>query len=54
MDKAMKTYARTCGVMKDPLITLGVHFGSVLSSFLFATVINVKTWPIQDEILWCM
>jgi len=46
---------KTCGGMtSDFSITIGLHQGSALSSFLFAIMIDELTRAIQDEILWCM
>ena len=46
---------RTCGgLTKGFPITIGLHQGSALSPFLFATVIDEITRPIQEEVPWCM
>ena len=46
---------RTCGgITSDFSIIIGLHQGSVLSPFLFATVIDELTKAIQDEISGCM
>jgi len=46
---------RTCGgITSDFSITIGLHQGSALSSFLFAIVMDELTRAIQDEIPWCM
>ncbi|XP_021729342.1 uncharacterized protein LOC110696362 [Chenopodium quinoa] len=48
-------HVRTCGgLTKDFPITIGLHQGSALSPFLFATVPDEVTTPIQDEVPWCM
>ena len=43
---------RTCGgITSDFSITIGLHQGSALNSFLFIIVIDELTRAIQDEIL---
>ena len=46
---------RTCeSLTSDFLISIGLHQGSLMSSFLFAIVMNELTRIIQDEIPWCI
>jgi len=55
MYRDVSTNVRTCGgLTKDFPITIGLHQGSALSPFLFATVLDELTRPIQDEVPWCM
>ncbi|PKA57161.1 ataxia telangiectasia mutated family protein [Apostasia shenzhenica] len=42
------------GLTKDFSITVGLHQGSTLSSYLFALIVEVMTGHIQDEVPWCM
>ena len=35
-------------------ITVGLHQGSTLSSYLFALVMDKLTKNIQDDVPWCM
>ena len=45
----------TCGgITSDFSITIRLHQGSILSSFLFVIVMDELTRAIQDEIPWCM
>ena len=49
------TNVRTFGGLSDSFpITIGLHQGSALSSFLFAIVMDELTKNIQDEVPWCM
>jgi len=46
---------RTCGdITSNFSITIGLHKGSALSSFLFVIVMDERTRAIQDEIPWRM
>jgi len=46
---------RTCeSIISDFSITIGLHQGSALSSFLFVIVMDELTRANQDEIPWCM
>ena len=46
---------RTCGgITSNFSITIGLHQGYALSSFLFAILMDKLTRAIQDEIQWCM
>jgi len=46
---------RTCGgITSDFSITIGLHQGSALSSFLFVIMMDELIRAIQDEIPWCM
>ena len=55
MFDGVMTNVRTCGgITSDFSITIGLHQGSALSLFLFATVMDERTRAIQDEIPWCM
>jgi len=46
---------RTCGgITSDFFITIGLHQGSALSSFLFAIMMDEITRAIQNKISWCM
>jgi len=51
----VRTRVRTLvGDTDDFLLDIGLHRGSVLSPFLFTTVLDELTKGIQDEIPWCM
>jgi len=44
---------KTCGgITSNFSITIGLHQGSTLSTFLFFIVMDELTRTIQDEILW--
>ena len=42
------------GDTKDFSIDIGLHQGSVLSPFLFTTIMDELTREIQNEVPWCM
>jgi len=49
------TNVRTCGGLpSDFSITIELHQGFALNSFLFVIVIDELTRAIQDKIPWCM
>ena len=55
MYEGVLTNVRTCGNLTDEFpITIGLHQGSALSSFLFAIVMDEITKSIHEDILWCM
>jgi len=46
---------RICGgITSDFSITIRLHQGSALSSFIFVILMDELTRAIQDEISWCM
>ena len=50
-----RTNVRTPGeVSNDFAISMGLHYGSALSPFLFTLVLDELTRGIQDEVPWCM
>ena len=42
------------GVSNDFAVSMGLHQGSALNSFLFTVVLDELTREIQDEVPWCM
>jgi len=55
MYEEVRTRIRTMiGDMEQFSIDIGLHQGSVLSPFLFTTVMDELTRGIQEEIPWCM
>ncbi|XP_060182141.1 uncharacterized protein LOC132611785 [Lycium barbarum] len=55
MYNGAKTRVRTVGGDSEHFpVTMGLHQGSALSSFLFVVAMDVLTSHIQGEVLWCM
>lgn len=55
MYKDVMTFVRTCDAdTSDFPIKIGLHQGSALSPYLFATVMDEATRDIQGDIPWCM
>ncbi|KAI0498557.1 hypothetical protein KFK09_019445 [Dendrobium nobile] len=42
------------GLTKYFPITVGLHQGSALSSYLFALVMDILTRHLQEDVPWCM
>ena len=51
---SMTTVRTVVGETNDFSITVGLHQGSALSSYLFALVMDELTRHMQDEVPWCM
>ena len=54
LSRAMTTVRTVVGKTNGFPITVGLHQGSALSSYLFALVMDELTRHIQDEIPCCM
>ena len=52
--RAMTIVRTVVGETNDFSITVGLHKGSALSSYLFALVMDELTRHMQDEVPWCM
>ena len=44
----------TCGETVELPMTIGLHQGPALSSYLFAMIMNELTTHIREEVPWCM
>jgi len=55
MHEGVKTSDHTSGGdTNEFLVDIKLHHGSMLSSFLFTTVMGELTKKIQDKVSWCM